>query len=83
MDFNNDVVDVGEVGFGYFVIVIYEIVVFGSDGVLMDLLCYGDVLLAVYDIFVEFVYLCICYKLFGEGVSELIECLIMLGDVVF
>lgn len=66
-DFNNDKVDVGDIGFGYLVIVIYEIIFSGQLGSYLDEFCYvSSDSSVVSDVLVELGYLKICYKLLGE-----------------
>jgi len=74
-DFNNDKVDAGDIGAGHTVTAIYEVVLVGSEGALVDPLRYenrtdqpaGDPNAA------EFAFVKIRYKLPGEETSKLIE----------
>ena len=74
-DFNNDKVDAGDIGAGHPVTAIYEVVLVGSEGALVDPLRYenkageaaGDPDAA------EFAFVKIRYKLPGEETSKLIE----------
>jgi Ca-activated chloride channel family protein len=74
-DFNNDKVDAGDIGAGHTVTAIYEVVLVGSEGALVDPLRYenrkdeaaGDPDAA------EFAFVKIRYKLPGEETSKLIE----------
>ncbi len=75
-DFNNDKVDAGDIGAGHTVTAIYEVVLVGSEGTLIDPLRYamdkdkdpgGDPNAS------EFAYLQLRYKLPGESTSNLIE----------
>lgn len=74
-DFNNDKVDAGDIGAGHTVTAIYEVVLVGSEGALVDPLRYsgktdepkGDPNAA------EFAFVQIRYKLPGEDKSKLIQ----------
>jgi len=75
-DFNNDLVDAGDVGAGHTVTVLYEITPVGSEGRLIDDLRYrssGDEKAAGDERTGEYAFLRIRYKLPGEERSRLIE----------
>jgi Ca-activated chloride channel family protein len=75
-DFNNDLVDAGDVGAGHSVTALYEITPVGSEGRLIDDLRYGNKenaeRTAQEDLSGEYAYLRIRYKLPGEDESRLI-----------
>ncbi len=83
-DFKNDKVDAGEIGAGTTVTAIYEVVLVGSEGALVDPLRYsgqteqpkGDADAA------EFAYVSIRYKLPGEDTSKLIQQPLMKSEFV-
>jgi len=78
-DFNNDKVDAGDIGAGHTVTAIYEVVLVGSEGALVDPLRYGsggtthNPESAGDPAASEFAYLALRYKLPGESESKLIE----------
>ena len=84
-DFNNDKVDAGDIGAGHTVTAIYEVVLVGSEGTLVDPLRYGNGnggnAEAVGDPdAAEFAYLKLRYKLPGEESSKLVEVPLMKSE---
>ncbi|TNF36963.1 MAG: DUF3520 domain-containing protein, partial [Gammaproteobacteria bacterium] len=86
-DFNNDKVDAGDIGAGHTVTAIYELVMEGSEGGLVDPLRYGSTKdggkkIASSDAHAnELGFLRLRYKNPGEGKSKLIEQPIKMADI--
>jgi len=81
-DFNNDKVDAGDIGAGHTVTAIYELVMEGSEGGLVDPLRYGAKPVASNEAHAnELGFLRLRYKNPGEGKSKLIERPIKMADI--
>ncbi|HEY9036609.1 MAG TPA: VWA domain-containing protein [Pseudomonadales bacterium] len=81
-DFNNDKVDAGDIGAGHTVTAIYELVMEGSEGGLIDPLRYGDKKPAVDEAHInEMAFLRLRYKQPGESKSRLIEQPVKMADI--
>lgn len=82
-DFNNDKVDAGDIGAGHTVTAIYELVMEGSEGGLVDPLRYGKKKPAVDEAAHanELAFLRLRYKNPGESTSKLIEQPIRMADI--
>jgi Ca-activated chloride channel family protein len=81
-DFKNDKVDAGDIGAGHTVTAIYEVVLVGSEGAMVDPLRYGGETATAGDPnAAEFAYLKLRYKLPGEDTSTLIEIPLLKADL--